>query len=328
MTTLHTARGAPVADDAGVSRHVVVAPGMCSGGSTVFGRIGDWTWEVVSESCRINVHAARTAGGDPAYLSFYYFHVRGGDVVHPHGLTFGDELRVDSRAFQLGSQSVITLHRLAPAGLELPDGPLDPAEVYEHPHPDCLYAENFNRWIARSTAGSNRGLAQVTPPDFRYQELAQLPNAYSPRSLVGRARATGSFHPAGPPGFQEAGQPRTFEYALDVVRDLNGAGLMYFASYFSVFDTMLLRLWRSLGRTDEQFLRRRVIDQKIGYFGNADPGTVFAVTVRRWRSTGPSGVEVADMALRDTATGQLIAVTAIETEIGTGAAGIRSSDGR
>ncbi|MFD7966086.1 LnmK family bifunctional acyltransferase/decarboxylase [Streptomyces zaomyceticus] len=337
MTTLHPAHGALIPDGARASRHVVVAPGMCSGGSLVFGRIGDWTWEVVSESCRINVHAARTADGDPAYLSFYYFHVRGGDVVHPHGLTFGDELRVDSRAFQFGSQSVITLHRLAPAGLELPDGPLDPAEVYEHPHPDCLYAENFNRWIARTTAGSNRDLARVTPPDFGYQELPLLPNAYSPRSFVGRARATGSFHPEGPPGFEEAGKPLTYDYGLDVVRDLNGAGLMYFASYFAVFDTMLLRLWRSLGRTDEQFLRRKVIDQKIGYFGNADPGTAFEVTVRRWRSTGSPDVEIADMALREAATGQLIAVTAIEIETGpergaefrsgAEAAGIRPSDG-
>ncbi|MFD4371337.1 LnmK family bifunctional acyltransferase/decarboxylase [Streptomyces sp. NPDC058486] len=315
MTTLPTERGTLVPVGDGVSRHVVVAPGMCSGGSLVFGQIGDWTWEVVSASCRINVHAARTAEGDPAYLSFYYFHVRGGDVVHPHGLTFGDELRVDSRSFRFGGQSVITLHRLAPAGLELPDGPLDPAEVYEHPHPQCLYAENFNRWIARTTAGSNQGLAQVTPPDFAYQELPPLPNAYSPRSLVGRARATGSFHPEGPPGFHEAGKPETYAYTLDVVRDLNGAGLMYFASYFAVFDTMLLRLWRSLGRTDEEFLRRKVTDQKIGYFGNADPGTVFEVTVRRWRSTRSPQTEVADMALRDTATGQLIAVTAIETAV-------------
>ncbi|MET8968086.1 LnmK family bifunctional acyltransferase/decarboxylase [Streptomyces hydrogenans] len=318
MTTTHPAPGVPAAATDGLSRHVVVAPGMCSGGSLVFGRIGDWTWEAVSEACRMNVHAARTADGDPAYLSFYYFHVRGGDVVHPHGLTFGDELRVDSRTFQFGSQSAITLHRLAPAGLDLPDGPLDPAEVYAHPHPDCLYAENFNRWIARTTAGSNQGLAQVTPPGFTYQDLPVLPNAHSPRSLVGRARATGSFHPDGPPGFHEAGRTETFPYALDVVRDLNGAGLMYFASYFAVFDTMLLRLWRSLGRTDAQFLRRKVLDQKIGYFGNADPGAVFTVTVRRWARTGAPGTEVADMALRDAATGQLIAVTAIETSLDPG----------
>ncbi|MFG2115862.1 LnmK family bifunctional acyltransferase/decarboxylase [Streptomyces sp. NPDC048718] len=310
--TAPTASAWAIQGDAGISRHVVVAPGMCSGGSLVFGRIGDWTWEVVGESCDINVHAATTAGGDPAYLSFYYFHVRGGDTVHPHGLTFGDELRVDSRSFQFGSQSVVTLHRLAPAGLELPEGPLDPSEVYEHPHPHCLYAENFNRWIARTTQGSNRGLAQVAPPDFTYRNLAPLPNAYSPRSLVGRARVTGSFHPEGPPGFHEAGRPHTFTYTLDVVRDLNGAGLMYFASYFAVFDTMLLRVWRSLGRTDEEFLRRKVTDQKLGYFGNADPGTVFEITVRRWRSTTSPGVEVFDMALRETATGQLIAVTAIE----------------
>ncbi|WP_409471666.1 LnmK family bifunctional acyltransferase/decarboxylase [Streptomyces sp. HC307] len=298
------------------SRHVVVAPGMCSGGSLLFGRIGDWTWDTVADACRMKVHSARTPDGDPAYLSFYYFRVRGGRTIHPHGLTFGDELRVSSRAFQLGSRSVMTLHRLAPADLELDDVPLDPVEVYERRHPDCLYAENFNRWIARTSASSNKSLAQVCPADFAYADLPRLPNKYSPRALVGRARTADSFHPAGPPGFVEADPPFTVEYTLDVVRDLNGAGLMYFASYFSIFDTALLRLWRSLGRTDEQFLRRKVTDQEIGYFGNADPGAVFTIAVRRWRSTKRPGTEIADMAMHEADTGRLIAVTGVEIETG------------
>ncbi|SFF66287.1 biosynthesis cluster domain-containing protein [Streptomyces mirabilis] len=242
--------------------------------------------------------------------------VRGGRTIHPHGLTFGDELRVSSRAFQLGSRSVMTLHRLAPADLELDDVPLDPVEVYERRHPDCLYAENFNRWIARTSAGSNKSLAQVCPADFAYADLPRLPNKYSPRALVGRARTADSFHPAGPPGFVEADPPFTVEYTLDVVRDLNGAGLMYFASYFSIFDTALLRLWRSLGRTDEQFLRRKVTDQEIGYFGNADPGAVFTIAVRRWHSTKHPGTEIADMAMHEADTGRLIAVTGVEIETG------------
>ncbi|MDB1089746.1 biosynthesis cluster domain-containing protein [Streptomyces sp. ACA25] len=315
MTRASSGRGAVSGQARGVPRDVVVTPGMCSGGSLIFGRIGDWTWQVVGDSCGMNVHGARTADGDPAYLSFYYFHVRGGEVIHPHGLTFGDELSVMSRAFRFGTQSVITLHRMSPAGLELAEGALDPAEVYEHPHPDCLYAETFNRWIARTSAGSNRNLAQVVPPGFSHHDLPLLPNEYSPRSLVGRARATGTFYPSGPPACHEAGSAQTFEYVLDVVRDLNGAGLMYFASYFSVFDTVLLHLWRSLGRTDEQFLRRKVTDQKIGYFGNADPGAVFTITARRWWSTERRDIEIADMAMHDTATGQLIAVTALEVAV-------------
>lgn len=304
-------------DESSLSRRVVVSPGMCSGGSLIFGRIGDWTWESVAAACRTNVHAARTAEGQPAYLSFYYYRVRGGKAVHPHGLTFGDELQVSSRVFQFGSQSVLTLHRLAPAAeLGLADTPLDPAEVYENPHPDCMYVENFNRWIARSRPGSNRGLAEVSPPDFAFADLPRLPNQYSPRTLVGRAREAGGFCAPAPEGFAVAGPEHTFEYALDVTRDINGAGLVYFASYFSIFDTALLRLWRSLGRGDEQFLQRRVIDQKMGYFGNADPGAVFTITVRNWRNAAQPETEIADMALRDSTTGRLLAVTAIEIEAG------------
>ena len=46
------------------------------------------------------------------------------------------------------------------------------------------------------------------------------------RALVGRARAAGGFHPGAPEGFAAAAPPLSFEYTLDVVRDLNRAGLM------------------------------------------------------------------------------------------------------
>ncbi|MGW0764535.1 LnmK family bifunctional acyltransferase/decarboxylase [Streptomyces sp. NPDC002676] len=303
------------ADHASLSRRVTVSPGMCSGGSLIFGRIGDWTWEAVAAASGTNVHAARTAEGQPVYLSFYYYRVRGGRTVHPHGLAFGDELQVDSRVFQFGSQSALTLHRLAPAELGLTDGPLKPSEVYDEPHPDCLYVENVNRWVARSRPGSNQGLAEVAPPDFAYADLPRLPSDYSPRTFVGRAREAGSFHSEDPRGLVPAGPVHTFEYALDVTRDLNGAGLVYFAAYFSIFDTALLSLWRSLGRSDQGFLRRKVVDQKLGYFGNADPGAVFTISVRRWHSEADPRTEIADMAMRDAATGRLLAVASIELEL-------------
>jgi probable biosynthetic protein (TIGR04098 family) len=302
-----------VVNDHCLARQVIVSPGMCSGGSLLFSRIGDWTWEAVAAACRTNVHAARTTNGQPAYLSFYYYRVRGGKIIHPHCLTFGDELQVTSRVFQFGSHSVLTLHRLAPADLDLGDI-LDPAEVYDRPHPDCMYVENLNRWISRSRAGTNQGLAEVAPADFRFAHLPRVPNEYSPRTPVGRARGAGSFCAPAPPGYSAAGPEQTFEYELDTTRDINGAGLVYFASYFSIFDTALLRLWRSLGCSDEQFLQRRVIDQKVGYFGNADPGAVFVITVRRWQSSTQPEIEIADMALRDSVTGALLAVTAVETE--------------
>jgi probable biosynthetic protein (TIGR04098 family) len=302
-----------VVSDHCLARQVTVSPGMCSGGSLLFSRIGDWTWESVAQACRTNVHAARTVHGQPAYLSFYYYRVRGGKIIHPHGLSFGDELQVTSGVFQFGSQSVLTLHRLAPADRDLPDT-LDPAEVYEQPHPDCMYVENLNRWISRSRPDSNQGLAEVAPADFSFTHLPRVPNEYSPRTLVGRARGASSFCVPAPDGYTAVGPELSFEYELDITRDINGAGLVYFASYFSIFDTALLRLWRSLGSSDEQFLRRRVIDQKMGYFANANPGAVFVITVRRWRSVTQPEVEIVDMTLRDSATDVLLAVTALEIE--------------
>jgi probable biosynthetic protein (TIGR04098 family) len=299
-------------DDSVLSRHVVVSPGMCGAGSLIFGRIGDWTWEAVGAACRTNVHAARTEEGHPAYLSFYYYRVRGGKVVHPHGLGFGDELHVTSRVFQFGTQSVLTLHRLAPASLGLADSTLEPAEAYEMPHPDCMYAENLNRWISRRDPGSNRSFTEIVPATFAIGDLPRLPGRYSPRTMVGRAREAGGFCVPAPRGFAVDGPDHSFRYTLDAARDINGAGLLYFAAYFSIFDTALLRLWRALGRSYEQFLQRRVTDQKLGYFGNADPGTEFTITVRRWCSTKIPEMEIADMALRDSATGRLLAVMAVE----------------
>ncbi|MFI9642396.1 LnmK family bifunctional acyltransferase/decarboxylase [Micromonospora sp. NPDC051925] len=303
-----------MSENTAFSRKVVVAPGMCSGGSLIFGRIGDWTWESVAEACHTNVHAARTAEGQPTYLSFYYYRVRGGKAVHPHGLAFGDELEVTSRVFQFGSSSVLTLHRLAPAGSGLGTAFLDPTEVYETPNPECMYAETLNRWIARGRPDSNRVLTETVPHDFDYADLPRLPNQFSPRTLVGRARHTGSFCTSGPPGFTVTGEAQSFEYALDAVRDINGAGLVYFASYFSIFDTALLRLWRGLGRSERQFLQRRVIDQKVGFFGNADLGSLFTITARRWQNVADPLSEIADLELRDSTTGRLLAVAAIETE--------------
>ena len=302
-----------VVNDHCLARKVIVSPGMCSGGSLIYSRIGDWTWEAVAAACRTNVHAARTPNGQPAYLSFYYYRVRGGKIVHPHDLTFGDELQVTSRVFQFGSHSVLTLHRLAPVDLDLADT-LDPAEVYElaasglhvrgEPQP-LDFAQQ-----SRYQSGPCRGRTCRFP---LHASTASAKRVLATDTSWPGTRGEQFLHPR-PTGLHAVGPEQAFEYELDVTRDINGAGLVYFASYFSIFDSALLRLWRSLGCSDEQFLHRRVIDQKVGYFGNADPGAVFVITVRRWQSSTQPEIEIADMALRDSVTDALLAVTAIETE--------------
>ncbi|MET7878905.1 LnmK family bifunctional acyltransferase/decarboxylase [Micromonospora profundi] len=295
-----------------------MTPSMCGSSSLFFGQVGDWTWEAVGAACDTDVYRARNAEGSPSYLSFYYFHTASRGALQPYGLTFGDELDVASRVFDFGSHSVLTLHRLSAAGTVGDDGALDPVEFYERPRADCIYVENFNRWVSRSRAESNQALIEAAPPEFRHAHLPRLPSAYSPRGVAGCARENGTFHPAGISGF-DPGEQFVTRYELDVVRDINGVGLVYFASYFSIVDTALLRLWRELGRTDRAFRGRRLLDHRLGYFANADIESAFAITIRLWRSVTEPEHEIADVSIRHAATGGLLAVASVETELVGGA---------
>ena len=315
MTT--TQAGAPalapdprliVVDRATVSRTEVVRPSMCGHNSLFAGQIGDWTWDAVSALCGIDVLHARDASGAPTYLSFYYYRIRGSRRFHLRTPAFGDRLRVTSTVFGFGSESVLTLHRITPARSG-GTTPVDPDEFYRFGDADCLYVENFNRWVARSRDDSNENLVRSAPPGFRYEHLPVLPARYSPRDAYHRARTALSF--VDTDRYRADGDELRAEYHVDPSRDLNGARLLYFASYFSIVDWALLRLWRRLGRDDRSFLDRVVVDQQLCYLGNADAGTVLTASVRRWRATEVADGypdEAVDVVLRDRNAGRVLAV--------------------
>jgi probable biosynthetic protein (TIGR04098 family) len=296
---------------------------MCGHNSLFVGQIGDWTWDAVAAVCDTDVLGARDPSGAPTYLSFYYYRLRGSRRFHLRTPGFGDRLHIASRVFGFGSESVLTLHRITrtPAS-ELSHGaaappdaaPVDPDEFYAFDDDGTLYVENFNRWVTRSDARSNENLVRSSPPGFRHAHLPSLPEAYSPRLACHTARTRGSFEPDKPEGFVPLGEELQVDYAVEPSRDLNGAGLLYFASYFSIVDWALLRYWRVLGRTDAAFLDRIVVDQRLCYLGNADFDAVLSVGVRAWHRPGdPSGTELVDIVLDDARTGRALAVCTLTT---------------
>ncbi len=313
MTPAVTPAVAPafqVLDTGTVRRRVTVSPAMCGHNSLFLGRIGDWTWETVGALCDTDVLAARNAEGRPAYLAFFYYRVRGSRDFHLRSPTFGDELDVLSRSFDFGSESVLTVHRISrTAAAGTPPEPWDPAAFHRGPAPGCLHVENFNRWVSRRDADSNRGLMPASPPDFHHTRLPALPEEYSPRPVYGRARSLLTFCEDPAREYRTVAEGFTTRYGIDITRDLNGVGLVYFASYFSFVDQAVLRQWRELGRSDRAFLHRRVIDQQLCYVGNADPDSEFeiGVTVRAARSD--AGEEIVDVVVRDAHSADLIAVS-------------------
>jgi probable biosynthetic protein (TIGR04098 family) len=262
--------------------------------------------------CGTDVLTARTQSGAPAYLSFYYYRIRGSRRFHLRTPTFGDRLRIATRLFGFGSESVLALHRLwrfAP-GQDLPDpgDALEPDAFYKFDDDDCLYVENFNRWVTRGHARSNQDLVRSSPPGFRHAHLPVLPTAYSPRVVCKQARSRLSFLDPDVSGCRAAGAPFQVRYSIEPTRDLNGAGLLYFATYFSIIDWALLRSWRWAGRDDQSFLNRVVVDQQLCYLGNADAGSEVDATVQRLEVSGADPAEAFDVVLREHGTDRLLAV--------------------
>ncbi|MFC8653607.1 LnmK family bifunctional acyltransferase/decarboxylase [Streptomyces parvus] len=289
-------------------RSELIRPGMCGHNSLFAGQIGDWTWDAVTAACGTDVLRARDASGAPTYLSFYYYRVRGSRRFHLRSPAFGDELHITTRLFGFGSESVLTLHRITRSA-EKAALPLDPGDFYAFADPDCLYVENFNRWVARGSGGTNAGLVRSSPPDFAHGHLPALPEKFSPRHAYGRARRELTFLD------HEEDRLETelrVDYEVDPSRDLNGAGLLYFAAYFSIVDRVLLHLWRHLGRDDRSFLARLVVDQQLCYLGNADAGQPLTAALRHWRR--PDGHEAVDVVLSDRGTGRLLAVCSLRLE--------------
>jgi probable biosynthetic protein (TIGR04098 family) len=293
-----------------VYRRVTVKPTMSGHNSLFVGQIGDWTWDAVTALCGTNVFKATNASGAPTYLAFYYFHIRSSPTIHAAGLTFGDRLEAVSTLFNFGSESILTLHRIKNMGHgDISTEPVDLEEFYDFPRNDCLYVETFNRWVARSREKSNQDLIKSSPVDFTYSHLCSLPERYSPRLICGNARNNNTFHDTQSSEYVCVVDDFHTEYRIDITRDINGVGLVYFAAYFSIIDGALLKLWKHLGRNTHSFLNRVVLDHRLCYFGNADLDSVLKITFKSWRKVDDSEHEVYNVVLQDSVTTRVIAVS-------------------
>ncbi len=296
---------------ASVRRLLTVQPGMCGSLQALVASVGDWTWETVSTVCGLDVFNARDARGTPSYLAFYYYRIASRGGLQLKHLTFGDRLEVQSLVFDAGRLSVVTVHRLRlVTGSAEADGtePFEAAEAYTRPRADCLYIENLNVWVSRSDADSNVGLVHCPPVGFAEARLPRLPDAYSPRRLCTTARSSHVFPDPARDNWPRSCPDLVMDHAVDLVHDINGVGLLYFASFFSIAERAQLQQWRSLGRSDRSFLGRGVRDSRICYLGNADLDATLSVRLRSSHNPDDPAEEKNDFVIHDVSTDRTIAV--------------------
>ncbi|MGW2562305.1 LnmK family bifunctional acyltransferase/decarboxylase [Streptomyces sp. NPDC001514] len=292
-------------------RLVTVNPGMCGSTRALVACVGDWTWEAVSDACALDVCNARDGQGRPTYLSFYYCRITSSGGFHPQQLTFGDHLDVQSRVFQAGRRGVLTVHRLRrTAGGEDGDAvePFRVSEAYTRHRDDCIHVENFNLWVSRGSAHSNVGLVCSPPVGFDHAVLPPVPDTHSPRFLCDQARRQHAFPDPVTDAWPRSGPDYVVERAVDITSDVNGVGLLYFASYFAIAERAQLDRWLSLGRSRRSFLSRALRDARICYLGNADLDARLRLRLRTVHSPEEPSREKTSIVIDDVSTDRTIAV--------------------
>ncbi|MFD7501462.1 LnmK family bifunctional acyltransferase/decarboxylase [Streptomyces sp. NPDC059850] len=292
---------------------MTVEPGMCGPTKAFAACVGDWTWESVSDACGFDVFNARDDQGRPTYLSFYYYRITSGGSFNLKQLTFGDRLEVQSQVFNTGRRSVLTVHRLRRITGPEDDyviAPFEVSEAYTRHREDCIYVENLNVWVSRRGTQTNVGLAHSPPVGFDNTVLPTLPDAYSPRFLCNQARSQHVFPDPVTDSWPRRGPDFAVEYPIDITLDVNGAGLLYFASFFSIAEHAQLKQWRSLGRSDRAFLDRVIRDARICYLGNADLDTTLRLRLRSVHHPQDPAEEKTDIVIDDLSTDRTIAVAA------------------
>ncbi len=293
---------------ASVRRTAVVQPGMCGPLQNLVACVGDWTWQTVSMVCGLDAFNAVDAQGRPSYLAFYHYRLLSGSRFHLRELTFGERIEVDSRVFSSGRLSVVTVHRIRRiTGEGQPSPPFDADELCGRPRPDCLYVENLNVWVSRSDPHSNTGLVRRAPAGFTH---AHLPQADGPRDLCARARDLGAFPDPERSHWPRSAPDLVLEHPVDVVRDVNGVGLLYFAAFFPIVERAQLLQWRASGGTDRAFLDRELLDARLCYFANADLDATLALALRTSCDPDDPAHQKSDLAISDATTGRAIAVAA------------------
>ena len=263
-----------------ISRKEVVTLGMCGENSLFTGHIGDWTWDTVARLCNVNPYTAKNNNGEPTYLSFCYYNIEGHGATHLRSFGIGSEIEVVSSVYKCDSVSLHTIHRIGKVS-QITSEPVTIEEVHDYPQPNCLYIENYNRWISRTCEDNNELLSKMQPQNYKYEHLPQIPDKYVPWKVYRKAITNNTFFD-NKTGYDLISQFSTTS-EVNIARDINGVGLLYFAAYFNIFDEAILMSWLSLGGDKRSFLHKKIIDQKICYLGNCNYDTNLNVETTVWK---------------------------------------------
>ena len=221
---------------------------------------GHFQWQSLAAAAGMPLSVLRTADGGEVYASFYYI-----EIVIPEAAPLESFRLDDTVRFEIALRA---FKNIAFEGRVVFDRP---ERLREAESPRIRFANIF---ITPQQGNSRLRVAPPAQADFR--ELPPLPNEENPYHLTRAASESGAL------GLLDDGwEPVTsyeHRYDIDVDRDTNGAGLVYFANYVAFMDTAERLAVRDIAK--ERSLRHR----RIAYYGNADVDDTLTIAVTVLRS--------------------------------------------
>lgn len=240
---------------------------------------GHFQWSSIAAAAGRPLSSLRTNTGGEVYASFYYIEERIPETAPLDSFRLDDTIRflIALRSYK----SVAIEGRLV---FDRPERLLDRARVDRALDPHSLQSDfPFIRFanIFISPEKGNSRLRVAPPAHTEFRDLPVLPNDENPYHLTREAAEHGSL------GLLEDGfQPcASFEhsYAIDVDRDTNGAGLVYFANYLAFMDTAERLALATLPETEldrTAAAQRSLRQRRIAYYGNADVHDTLTIRVQ------------------------------------------------
>ena len=245
---------------------------------------GHFQWNTIAAAAGVPLSVFRTADGGEVYATFYYIEERIPDSKPLESFRLDDSVRfvIALRGYKniaIEGRVVFDRPESLPANERL-DLALAPTHV-ETEFPFIRFANIF----ISPTKGNSR-LRVAPPAQADFASLPPLPNEENPYQITREASASGALGVIGDE-WTEAGAYE-HRYAIDVDRDTNGAGLVYFANYIAFMDTAeRLALQAIMGDSIEaaRLSRRSLRHRRIAYYGNADVNDTLTIRVTVFRNS-------------------------------------------
>lgn len=246
-------------------------------------QMGNMRWLEVSRISGIPSSLMLTEDGNPIYFTFYYIEENFSRDFPISSCKLNGYLRTECETSFYGKTMIDGFHYIyytpPPSSLEEIGKEMKEIKVAK--------VRLSNIIVAYMGRASN--LEINYPKMIDYSKFNQLDNEPDSYYLIKSAKINKTFREINPLWKRLSDIPLQVQFKINPDRDLNAAGLLYFANYITAFDFAereFLTNYSKIKFTDRTIDSRSLVNRQIGYYGNADSYDTLIIEIEGFLEEG------------------------------------------